>query len=296
MAPKNGTAGLAGRGRRSDLVAGQADSAAPAYWKYWEWRDALLDALARRKISKSAFAVGIALATFADNRTGESRPSIAGIARRVGMAVSKDDDCPAVRALLKSLEREGLIEINQQGHMKPNLYLPRFPQREFKAEDDRPKRGDMTAPQQGGYDGGDRLKPGGMTASNQAANYSTELSNYQPYGESVAHAGGSSTRSTSLSLDKPLSEPDLEAAIAAGLTESQAASEWRAFVDFNLDRASRSFNWSAKWRFWLYRSKSFKSSGNENNVHAAAKRLHDELLARQSIEMFRPPMLPDPSR
>ena len=103
-------------------------------------------------------------------------------------------------------------------------------------------------------------------------------------------------RSTPISLEKPLSEADLAAAIAAGLTASQAEAEWRAFRDFNLSTAGRSFDWSAKWRIWVHRSKNFKPSGNENNVHAAAKRLHDELLARQSVEMFRPTMLSDPSR
>jgi hypothetical protein len=49
------------------------------------------------------------------------------IAMRVGIVVRKNEDCPAVSALLKSLEREGLIEIKRQGHMKPNIYLPRFP-------------------------------------------------------------------------------------------------------------------------------------------------------------------------
>lgn len=49
------------------------------------------------------------------------------IAMRVGIVFRKNDDCPSVNALLKSLEREGLIEIKRQGHMKPNIYLPRFP-------------------------------------------------------------------------------------------------------------------------------------------------------------------------
>ena len=49
------------------------------------------------------------------------------IAMRVGIVVRKNEDCPSVSALLKSLEWEGLIEIKRQGHMKPNIYLPRFP-------------------------------------------------------------------------------------------------------------------------------------------------------------------------
>jgi hypothetical protein len=48
-------------------------------------------------------------------------------AMRVGIVVRKNEDCPSVSALLKSLEWEGLIEIKRQGHMKPNIYLPRFP-------------------------------------------------------------------------------------------------------------------------------------------------------------------------
>ncbi len=103
-------------------------------------------------------------------------------------------------------------------------------------------------------------------------------------------------RSTPISRDLPLSGPDRAAAIAAGLSESEAATEWRAFRDFNLSNAGRSFDWSAKWRMWLHRYKNFKpSSGNENSVHAAAKQFHDVLLARQSVEMFRPTMLPGSS-
>jgi hypothetical protein len=113
---------------------GQADSAAPAQWRRWEWQKALLDALARHEINPTAFAVGIALSLFADNRTGESRPSVKAIAERVGAAIYKGNDSRTVRDALGALERYGLLEIRRRGHMKPNLYLPRYPLREIGAE------------------------------------------------------------------------------------------------------------------------------------------------------------------
>jgi hypothetical protein len=79
---------------------------------------------------------------------------------------------------------------------------------------------------------------------------------------------------------RALSRPDLKAAIVKELTESQAAAEWRAFIDFNLDRASR----SAKWRVWLHRSQNFKSqSRNEkgNIYKARLAAFQAKLLARQ---------------
>jgi hypothetical protein len=70
---------------------------------------------------------------------------------------------------------------------------------------------------------------------------------------------------------RALSGQALKAAIVKELTESQAAAEWRAFIDSNLDRAGR----SAKWRVWLHRSQNFKSqSRNEKgNIPEAASRL-----------------------
>ena len=100
-------------------------------------------------------------------------------------------------------------------------------------------------------------------------------------------------RSTSISVDEPLSEPDLAAAIAAGVSESQAAAEWRAFVDFNLANANRSFNWSAKWRLWLHRSKT-------STHRQATERLvcmNPQKNSIPSLSPERPPaMLPSPSR
>ena len=86
-----------------------------------------MDALARREITARAFATGIALSLFADNRTGESRPSVATIAKRIGAPIYKDNDSRTVRDALAALERAGLLDISRRGHMKPNLYRPRCP-------------------------------------------------------------------------------------------------------------------------------------------------------------------------
>jgi hypothetical protein len=82
---------------------------------FWEWRSALLMALGCHAINSSAISVALALSTFADNRTGEARPSIATVAKCVGLTVNKDGDCSAVRSALKSLERAGLLKIERRG-------------------------------------------------------------------------------------------------------------------------------------------------------------------------------------
>jgi hypothetical protein len=89
----------------------ESDVDPPSYWRRIDWRDALLDARERREISLMAFAVGGALEGFADNRTGESRPSIATIARRVGGTIDKDNDCRTVRRALAELKRAGLVAL-----------------------------------------------------------------------------------------------------------------------------------------------------------------------------------------
>jgi hypothetical protein len=150
---------------RSALASRQG-AAPPTPWRFWEWRDTLLESLARYEIKPGAFVVGIALSAFADNRTGESRPSIATIAKRVGLAVNADNDCSSVRAALKSLERVGLLEIERRGHMLRNLYLPRIPQREISADD---------RLLQGGHADDDRLIQGDMIADPETANYSLDL-------------------------------------------------------------------------------------------------------------------------
>jgi hypothetical protein len=159
-----------------NALASRQGAAPPTPWRFWEWRDALLGSLARHEIKPGAFVVGIALSAFADNRTGESRPSIASIAKRVGLAVNGDDDCSSVRAALKSLERAGLLEIKRRGHMLPNLYSPRIPQCEIGA-DDRPFDGGHDRLIQGDHADDDRLIQGDMIADPETANYSLKLTN-----------------------------------------------------------------------------------------------------------------------
>ena len=114
-------------GARRAAPIEKSDAAASIYWRRWEWQEALMDALARREITARAFATGIALSLFADNRTGESRPSVATIAKRIGTPIYKDNDSRTVRDALAALERAGLLDISRRGHMKPNLYRPRCP-------------------------------------------------------------------------------------------------------------------------------------------------------------------------
>ena len=95
----------------------------PSNWRRWAWHEALLDALARHEFNTTAVAVGLALSIHADNRTGESWPSIATLAQRVGAPVYNGRDCRSIRYSLAALERAGLIEIRRRGHMRPNLYL-----------------------------------------------------------------------------------------------------------------------------------------------------------------------------
>lgn len=72
-------------------------------------------------------------------------------------------------------------------------------------------------------------------------------------------------RSTTIDPDCPLSTPDRDAAISAGLTRPQAEAEWQAFVDFNLAKAERSFNWPASWRKWLHNGKKFERPDHGRN-------------------------------
>jgi hypothetical protein len=115
-----------------------------------------------------------------------------------------------------------------------------------------------------------------VSASNEAA---TIPPNYLMTNGMMSVARGRRRRVNRPLPRRALSGPDLKAAIVKELTESQAAAEWRAFIDFNLDRASP----SAKWRVWLHRSQNFKSQ-SRNEKATSMKRpaaSHAELLARQ---------------
>jgi hypothetical protein len=146
----------------SECASGRAWPAALTCWRRWEWREALLDALARREITAGAFAIGIALSLFADNRTGESCASVAAIAKRVGAPVYKDNDSRTVRDSLTALERAGLVEIVRRGHMKPNRYRPRCPLVEIGE----------------GGDANDRRITADMIGEQPPTNSSTELPNH----------------------------------------------------------------------------------------------------------------------
>jgi hypothetical protein len=148
-------------------------------WRWWEWRNALLDGLRNHEIDATALAVGVVLSVFADNLTGASRPSIAAIANRIGGKVDKNNDCRTVRRGLAALERAGLLKITRRGHMKPNLYLPicklseahdRTPGSNHETESKRPPASSM---------------PGHRCP----ANYSAELSDSTSPSNAVARLG-----------------------------------------------------------------------------------------------------------